>query len=65
MKPPLEKESTKAKAEMVRITSEGKGVKFIDLAPHEDEIIRGWINLYFNLVLDQAMGGTYENSKSL
>jgi len=46
MKPPLEKESVKVKAEIVRITDEGIGVEFIDLAPHEDEIIRGWVNLY-------------------
>ena len=48
MKPPLEEESVKVKAEIVRITDEGIGVEFIDLAPHEDEIIRGRINLYCN-----------------
>ena len=50
MKAPLEDEAVKVKAEIVRITDEGMGVEFIDLAPHEDEIIRGWINLYCNTV---------------
>ncbi len=46
MKPPLENESVTVKDEIMRITDEGIGVKFIDLAPRDDEIIRGWINLY-------------------
>ena len=66
MKPPLEKESVEVKAEMVRITYEGIGVKFIDLTPHEDEIIRGWINFYRNTVplLEKAKCSVFLNTVS-
>ncbi len=50
LKPPLEDESVTVKAEIMRITDEGIGVEFIDLAPHEDEIGQGWMNLYCQMI---------------